>query len=148
MVIATGGCIGRDFSLVLAQYRLVNSGFRELADLRVTLDKLVYVPTLEAPPERPYPFVYFITIDNQSSETITIRGRKWVITDQLGQKVVVEGDGVVGEFPRLRPGERFSYNSYHVVGTNSVAEGAFIGISDQGTPFIVRIPRFEMQVPT
>jgi len=148
MVIATGGCIGRDFSLVLAQYRLVNSGFRELADLRVTIDKLVYVPTLEAPPERPYPFVYFITIDNQSSETITIRGRKWVITDQLGQKVVVEGDGVVGEFPRLRPGERFSYNSYHVVGTNSVAEGAFIGISDQGTPFIVRIPRFEMQVPT
>jgi ApaG protein len=125
----------------------MHSVFRELTDLRVTIDKLVYVPTLEAPPDRPYPFVYFITIDNQSEETVTIRGRKWVITDQLGQKIVVEGDGVVGEFPRLRPGERFSYNSYHVVGGNSVAEGAFIGVSDQGIPFVVRIPRFEMQIP-
>ena len=111
------------------------------------IDKVVYMPTLEAPPDRPYPFVYFITIDNQSSETVTIRGRKWVITDQLGQKIVVEGDGVVGEFPRLRPGERFSYQSYHVIGTDSVAEGAFIGISDQSVPFVARIPRFQMQVP-
>ena len=148
IVMAAGVSIERDFSLDVTQYRLVNSVFRELTDLRVTIDKLIYVPTLEAPPDRPYPFVYFITINNQSSETITIRGRKWVITDQLGQKIVVEGDGVVGEFPRLRPGERFSYNSYHAIGTDSVAEGAFIGISDQGKPFIVRIPRFEMQVPT
>jgi ApaG protein len=131
----------------VAQYKLVSSVFRELPDLRVKIDKIVYMPTLEAPPDRPYPFVYFITIDNQSTETITIRGRKWVITDQFGQKIVVEGDGVVGEFPHLRPGERFSYNSYHVIGSDSVAEGAFIGVSEQGTPFIVRIPRFEMQVP-
>jgi ApaG protein len=148
IVIATGVSIERDFSLDVTQYKLVSLVFRELTDLHVTIDKIVYVPTLEAPPDRPYPFVYFITIDNQSPETVTIRGRKWVITDQLGQKIVVEGDGVVGEFPHLRPGERFSYNSYHVIGTDSAAEGAFIGISDQGTPFIVRIPRFEMQVPT
>jgi ApaG protein len=125
----------------------VSSVFRELTDLRVIIDKIVYVPTLEAPPDRPYPFVYFITIDNQSSETVTIRGRKWVITDQAGQKIVVEGDGVVGEFPRLRPGERFSYNSYHVIGRDSVAEGAFIGLSDEGGPFVARIPQFKMQVP-
>jgi ApaG protein len=131
----------------MAHYNRVSSVFRELTNLRVLIDKVVYMPTLEAPPERPYPFVYFITIDNQSSETVTIRGRKWVITDQLGQKIVVEGDGVVGEFPRLRPGERFSYQSYHVIGTDSVAEGAFIGISDQSVPFVARIPRFQMQVP-
>jgi ApaG protein len=120
---------------------------RELTDLRVIIDKIVYVPTLEAPTDRPYPFVYFITIDNQSVETVTIRGRKWVITDQSGQKVVVEGDGVVGEFPRLQPGERFSYNSYHVIGSDSRAEGAFIGTSENGDPFVTRIPRFEMHVP-
>ena len=121
--------------------------FRELTNLRVIIDKIVYVPALEAPPDRPYPFVYFITIDNQSAETVTIRGRKWVITDQAGQKIVVEGDGVVGEFPRLRPGERFSYNSYHVIGSDSVAEGAFIGLTDEGLPFVVRIPQFKMEVP-
>ena len=131
----------------MAHCRYVSVAFRELANLRVIIDKIVYVQTLEAPPDRPYPFVYFITIDNQSAETVTIRGRKWVITDQAGQKIVVEGDGVVGEYPRLRPGERFSYNSYHVIGLDSVAEGAFIGLTDEGMPFVVRIPQFKMEVP-
>ena len=125
----------------------MSSPFRELTDLRVIIDKIVYAPTLEAPPDRPYPFVYFITINNQSSETITIRGRKWVITDLAGEKVVVEGDGVVGEYPHLRPGERFSYNSYHVIGSNSIAEGAFIGLTAEGEPFVVRIPQFKMEIP-
>ena len=125
----------------------MSSPFRELTDLRVIIDKIVYAPTLEAPPDRPYPFVYFITINNQSSETVTIRGRKWVITDLAGEKVVVEGDGVVGEYPHLRPGERFSYNSYHVIGSNSIAEGAFIGLTAEGEPFVVRIPQFKMEIP-
>jgi ApaG protein len=147
MLTATGVSIEKDFSFNMAHCSRVSLAFRELTNLRVIIDKIVYVPALEAPPDRPYPFVYFITIDNQSSETVTIRGRKWVITDQAGQKIVVEGDGVVGEFPRLRPGERFSYNSYHVIGLNSVAEGAFIGLTDEGVAFVVRIPQFKMEVP-
>ncbi|MBV8815244.1 MAG: ApaG domain [Verrucomicrobia bacterium] len=121
--------------------------FRELTDVRVTVDKVVYVPTLEAPPDRPYPFVYFITIWNDSPEIVTIRGRKWVVTDCHGAKLVVEGDGVVGQFPRLRSGEKFTYNSYHVIAEDSVAEGAFLGLIDNGEPFFVRIPRFELRVP-
>jgi ApaG protein len=125
----------------------MSSSFRELVGLRVHVDKVVYVSSLDAPPERPYPFVYFLTIENQSAETVTIRGRKWVITDAAGAKVVVEAEGVVGEQPRLGPGQRFSYNSYHVIGSDSYAEGAFLGINETGEPFIVRIPRFEMRVP-
>ncbi|HWL53820.1 MAG TPA: ApaG domain [Chthoniobacteraceae bacterium] len=121
--------------------------FRELTSLRVHLDQLVYAPDLEAPSDRPHPFVYGITIENESEETITIKGRKWVVTDVRGNKIVVEGDGVVGKFPRLAPGERFSFNSYHVIGCDSIAEGAFIGINDQGEPVITRIPRFAMNVP-
>jgi ApaG protein len=147
MLTATGVSIERDFSFNMAHYTPVSFAFRELTNLRVVIDKIVYMPALEAPPDRPYPFVYFITIDNQSVETVTIRGRKWVVTDQAGQKIVVEGDGVVGEYPRLRPGERFSYNSYHVIGLDSVAEGAFIGLTDEGVPFVVRIPQFKMDVP-
>src|ERR1700726_535777 len=147
MVTATGVSIEGDFSFKMAHYNRVGSVFRELTNLRVLIDKVVYMPTLEAPPDRPYPFVYFITIDNQSSETVTIKGRKWVITDQGGQKVVVEGDGVVGEYPRLRPGERFSYNSYHVIGKDSLAEGAFIGLTDEGSPFVGGIPQLTMEGP-
>ena len=120
----------------------------ELPGLRVTVDRVVYQPDALAPPDRPHCFVYYITIHNDSNATVTIKGRKWVVTDTEGHRVVVEGDGVVGKFPRLVPGEHFSYNSYHVIGSDSVAEGAFIGVNEEdGTPVITRIPRFEMRVP-
>ena len=121
--------------------------FRELTGLRVLLDKLEYRPQLEAPTERPHPFVYYLTIENRSEETVTIKGRKWVVTDAEGGRIVVEGDGVVGKFPRLEPGERFSYHSYHVIASDSVAEGAFIAVNEEGEPVVTRIPRFEMIVP-
>ena len=123
------------------------ASFRELDSLRVTLDQLVYTPKLETPAERPYPFAYYLTITNLSEETVTIRGRKWVLTDAQGHRIVVEGDGVVGKTPCLKPGERFSYHSYHVIATDSVAEGAFFAINASGEPVATRIPRFEMKIP-
>jgi len=119
----------------------------ELEGLRVTVDRVTYMPQLQATEDRPFPFVYFITIHNDSAETVTIKGRKWVVTDASGATIVVEGDGVVGKFPRIEPGENFSYNSYHTIGADSVAEGAYIGTTEEGTPVIARIPQFEMKVP-
>jgi ApaG protein len=120
---------------------------RELPGLGVSIDRVVYRPDIEAPKDRPYGFAYFITIRNESEETVTIKGRKWVVTDANGHRVVVEGDGVVGQCPRLRHGEQFSYNSHHVIGTDSYAEGAYIGVTDAGGAVITKIPRFEMRVP-
>ena len=119
----------------------------ELEGLRVTIDRVVFMPHLDAPDDRPFPFVYFITIHNDSPQTVQIRGRKWVVTDVGDQRVVVEGDGVVGKFPHLAPGEHFSYNSYHVIATDSMAEGAFFGTTDDGERVFTRIPPFEMRVP-
>lgn len=119
----------------------------ELSDLRVRIDKVIYAPHLEAPEDRPFPFAYFITIENGSQVTVTIKGRKWVVTDSSGQRLVVEGDGVVGKFPRLAPGDSFSYNSYFVIASNSVAEGAYLAITDDGRPVITRIPAFEVRIP-
>lgn len=120
----------------------------ELPGLRVTVDRVAYMPHLDAPADKPFPFVYFITIHNDSAETVTIKGRKWVVCDSDGGTIVVEGDGVVGKFPKLSTGESFSYNSYHVIGTDSVAEGSFLGLTEEGTPVLVRIPRFEMKAPS
>ena len=121
--------------------------FPELAGLHVKVTRVVYMPQLEAPPVRPHPFVYFITVCNDSATTVTIKGRKWIVTDADENRMVVEGDGVVGEFPRLEPHHQFCYNSYHTIGSNSVAEGAFFGVTDDGEPVCTRIPRFEMRVP-
>ena len=125
----------------------MSSALSQLAGLRATVDRVLYMPQLEAPEDRPYPFVYFITIRNDSETPVTIKGRKWIVTDAEDQRVVVEGDGVVGKFPRIEPGQSFSYNSYHVIGSNSRAEGAFFGVTEKGAPVFTRIPEFEMKVP-
>lgn len=124
------------------------STLTELAGLRATVDRVLYMPQLEAPEDRPHPFVYFITIHNDSDTTVTIKGRKWVVTDAQDHRVVVEGDGVVGKFPRLEPGQSFSYNSYHVIGSDSRAEGAFFGVTDAGEAVFTRIPAFSMEAPS
>jgi ApaG protein len=125
----------------------MSASLTELPGLRVTVDRVVYMPQLEAPQDRPHPFVYFITIHNDSAETVTIKGRKWVVTDAGDQCIVVEGDGVVGKFPRLEPGDHFTYNSYHVIGSNSIAQGALFGVTEEGTGVFTRIPAFEMRAP-
>jgi len=120
---------------------------REMPELRVTVDDVVYTPEIETSPEHPYPMVYFITIWNDGSEAVTIKGRKWVFRDATGNTIAVEGDGVVGEFPKIQPGESFSYNSYHSIGSDSVGEGALLGLTEGGEAVFTRIPRFEMKVP-
>ena len=126
----------------------VNSDLLELPGLSVTLDRLVYAPELPAPPDRPHSFVYFISIHNGSDRTVTIRGRKWVVTNARGEVLVIEGDGVVGETPVLTPGEKFSYNSRHILDTTrAIAEGSYLGVDDLGRRVVVRIPTFEMVVP-
>lgn len=125
----------------------VSDNFREVPGLKVEVEKVVYVPDLDAPEERPHPYVYFLKIVNGSVETISIRGRKWMLRDDTGQLFVVEGQGVVGETPVLQPGESFSYNSYHVVARNSVASGTFFGMGQDGGGIRVSIPEFRLVVP-
>jgi len=120
---------------------------KELPGLAVEVTDVVFMPGLEAPAGKPFPFVYFITIRNGSGEPVTIRGRKWVVTDGDGQTMVVEGEGVVGQNPRLEPGETFSYNSYHTVRSDGQAEGALFGETDDGRRVFARIPPFRMRVP-
>ncbi len=118
----------------------------ELAGLRVTVDRLIYrqLPVTD----KPHSFVYFISIHNDTDLTITILRRKWIVTADDGTQQVFVGDGVVGQTPVLKPGEKFSYNSQHLIGTSSaVAEGAYCGNDETGRQVVTRIPKFRMVVP-
>ncbi len=119
----------------------------ELPELRVTVDEVRYYPGLESPPEKPYPFVYLISIRNESKTPVTILARKWVVKEENGETTVVEGGGVVGQMPHIPPGGHFSYNSYHVVAEKAVAGGAFFGETETGGRFFTRIPQFRMTPP-
>ena len=115
--------------------------------LWVSVDRVEYVVGASGPPDRPHQFVYFVTIHNDSPRAVTIVGRKWVVTNAQGHRLVIEGDGVVGQFPRLAPGEQFHYNSYHLVDSDSQAEGAYLGKDEQGKGLVVRIPAFRLDLP-
>ena len=116
--------------------------------LRVNLDQLVYQDGVLTPPDTPHCFAYYITILNEGQETVAVRGRKWVVTESNGEVIAVEGDGLVGEFPALEPGEHFSYNSYHMIrSSRAIAQGSYLGITANGEPVVVGIPSFELVVP-
>ena len=116
--------------------------------LRVNLDQLVYQDGVLTPPDTPHCVAYYITILNEGQETVTVRGRKWVVTESNGEVIAVEGDGVVGQFPALEPGEHFSYNSYHMIrSSRAIAQGSYLGITVNGEPVVVGIPSFELVVP-
>ena len=76
--------------------------------MSVTVDRVVYHAEAQTPPERPHCFIYFITIHNRTDKAVTIRGRKWVVTNQRGEVTAVEGAGVVGQTPTIEPGTSFS----------------------------------------
>ena len=125
----------------------VKSDFLELPGLHVTVDRVVHYRDAQTPPDKPHCFAYFITIHNDSDVTVTIKGRKWVVRNARGEITAVEGDGVVGEFPRIEPGDDFSYNSFHLNDTTTaVAEGSYIGVDEKGRKVLTRIPKFEMIV--
>lgn len=120
----------------------------ELPGLTAHLDKLCYHHGgASLPEDKPHAFVYFITIHNSSDHTITLLGRKWIILHADGSRLVIEGDKIVGETPRLGPGEQFSYNSYHVTGCDAEAHGSFHGMDDLGRKVHVLLPAFEMSIP-
>jgi ApaG protein len=116
--------------------------------LKVTVDRLEYQADILTPPDKPHCFAYYISIMNEGTETVTIRGRKWVVTETTGEVTVVEGDGVVGELPILSPGQRFSYNSHHIIRAHkAMVQGSYLCVSLKGERLVIEIPAFELVVP-
>lgn len=124
------------------------SGSIELPGLRARLDRLVYHHGGSSLPlDKPHAFVYFITIENESDRLVQLMGRKWVVELADGERQVIEGDKIVGESPRLEPGESFTYNSFHVTGTDSRVIGSFHGQDESGVRVHVLLPPFDMIIP-
>ncbi len=129
------------------------SEFEHVDGVRVVVDEVMYMPSLHSPVDKPHPFIYYITIYNDSDVVIQILGRKWMVMEGDGEVVVVEGSGVIGEKPTLNPGESFSYNSYHVVAKSGEAAGALYGLTrpdsegGESKRFMVEIPEFDLRCP-
>ncbi len=115
--------------------------------IRITV-RPFYLEDQSSPEEMHFVWAYHVRIENQSPETVQLRNRYWRITDSLGRIQEVRGSGVVGEQPRLRPGEAFEYTSGTPLATPSgIMVGTYQMESESGERFEVKIPAFSLDSP-
>lgn len=95
-----------------------------------------------------YVFVYHITIENVGAETAQLFWRHWLIHDLVAGDHEVEGEGVVGQSPVLRPGASHRYNSFCILrGPTGHMEGFFHFRRGDGSVFRAPVPRFHFNAP-
>lgn len=96
-----------------------------------------------------YVFAYFVTIENYSSKTIELTHRFWEIFDSLNKTEFVEGEGVIGQTPVLKPNDTYSYSSGCFLESNVGAMKGFYTMKDIKTfeQFKVAIPTFQLATP-
>ncbi|MEW6575508.1 MAG: Co2+/Mg2+ efflux protein ApaG [Pseudomonadota bacterium] len=91
---------------------------------------------------------YHIRIENHRDDPVQLLTRHWKITDGHGSVNHVDGDGVVGEQPLLKPGGSHDYVSGCPLSTPSgIMEGHYRFIRADGSTFLVEIPRFKLVAP-
>jgi ApaG protein len=115
--------------------------------IRVRVQSL-YVPDRSSPIDDRYFFAYTITISNESASTAQLRTRHWIITDGRGDVEEVRGDGVIGEQPRLAPGQSFEYTSGCQLTTPiGTMHGTYRFWRDDGSYFDAEIAPFSLCSP-
>ena len=94
-------------------------------------------------------WAYRVRIANAGPETVQLLRRTWRITDGQGRLNLVEGPGVVGEQPVLRPGEAFEYTSGTPLNTPSgFMEGSYhMTVTATGEMFDAAVPAFSLDSP-
>ena len=107
-----------------------------------------YAPDRSRPEQGQWFFLYTITISNNSTDTVQLVSRHWMITDGTGKVEEVRGAGVVGEQPVLAPGQSFTYTSGCPLKTPfGTMEGTYQMIAANGAPFDARIAPFTLSEP-
>lgn len=96
-----------------------------------------------------YAFAYNITIENQSKDIVQLTSRRWEIKDSLNNTEIVEGEGVIGQKPVLKPGERHSYTSGCLLFSPFGAMKGHYNMVNLATTrkFRVSIPLFNLSAP-
>ena len=107
-----------------------------------------YVVEHSSPDNGRYVFAYTVTIRNTGAIAAQLRTRHWIITDANELVQEVRGEGVVGEQPRLAPGEGFQYTSAAVIETPvGSMHGSYQMVADDGHRFDAPILAFSLSVP-
>ena len=107
-----------------------------------------YRPERSEPGRRRWLFAYTVTIRNTGPAPAQLLTRHWIIVDGAGHREEVRGDGVVGNQPRLEPGQAFEYTSFCVLQTpHGSMRGSYQMRRDDGSGFDAEIAPFALVMP-
>ena len=102
-------------------------------------------------PERgEFVWTYEISIQNLSDDVVQLLNRRWLITDLSGRVEEVQGPGVIGLQPIIKPGKTFTYASFCQLSTpQGTMEGEYElqEVGDE-TLFWIPVPKFILTAPT
>ncbi len=95
-----------------------------------------------------YVFAYCITITNNGDIPAQLLRRHWIIKDFNNKVLEVEGEGVIGEQPRIEPGKQFVYTSGTHLDTDvGTMKGTYTMKNDDGEEFEAIIGEFVLSAP-
>lgn len=115
--------------------------------IRVSVEP-IFLEEQSSPPDDHYVWAYQVKIENDGEETVQLVNRYWRITDAQGRMQEVQGEGVVGEQPTLKPGQAFEYTSGTPLGTPSgIMMGSYEMETTGGERFDIDIPAFSLDSP-
>ena len=101
-----------------------------------------------SPQESHFVWAYQVNITNLGNSSIQVSHRNWLIIDANGKVINVQGEGVVGEFPIIEPGQTFEYTSGTPLKTNSgIMQGFYLVSQDNGEKLKIDIPAFSLDSP-
>ena len=110
--------------------------------------KTAYLGEQSQPENRRFAFAYTITITNNSTIATRLLSRHWIITDANNVVQEVKGKGVIGQQPRILPGDSYTYSSGAILETQvGTMEGNYKMRTDVGDIFNVSIPIFSLTRP-
>ncbi len=96
-----------------------------------------------------YAFKYTVTIENQSKNSVQLYTRHWEIMDALNNVETINGEGVIGQKPILKPGESHNYTSGCLLAAPFGAMTGHYSMVNFTTTkkIIVNIPTFKLSAP-
>ena len=124
-------------------------GFQATTEGITVTVQVFYLADKSEPENGHYVWAYHVSIANHSPQTVQLMARSWTITNAHGRVQYVHGEGVVGETPRLEPGEVFEYTSGTPLATSSgfmTGKYHMLAVTD-GTEFDIDIPTFSLDSP-